>query len=167
MGDPLYHAPAGATKTMRVTIVTLVFLLLAAVASAQDCDAQVELIADGNLARGDGWETRCVGHRPTLLNEPDDAYAGLGGNWHYRWKNGPAVCVYTTADRARQDSIGGGRLLSYGNSNRDQPRGGTYWVAEVDAGYFTWGVIGTCLQNIVPSCTGRCGDYERPGDGVF
>ena len=39
MGDPLYHVPAGApSKPMRAAIVTLMFLLLAAVASANAND---------------------------------------------------------------------------------------------------------------------------------
>ena len=174
MGDPLYHAPSGATKTMRVTVVTLAFLVLAAIASAQDCPSNtfIERIADGLGAR-DGWETLCVSNSPNhadrLITRPGIAYAGLGGNFHYRWKSGGAVCVYTAADRAGTHSIGGGRLLTFGNSNRDQPRGGTYFVAEVDAGYRTFAVIAPhgCEDEWIPVCRGRCGDNVRPGDGVY
>ena len=152
---------------MKTLATALVLCLLPALAGAQDATcAEIERWGDASgHAEWTSLSVPCGGRRLVT-----SAVVRNQGNWHYRWKSGGGVCVYTTSDQDGQHSIGGGRLLTYGNSNRNAPRGGTYFVAEIDAGYWTHAVHAPhgCPGEWVPACRGRCGDYVRPGqEGVY
>ena len=160
--------PAGGGRQVRTAAIAFAIALLPALAGAQDASCAV-IERWGDASGHAEWTALPVpcGQRVLLTSA---VIGNNQGNWHYRWKSGGGVCVYTTADQAGQHSIGGGRLLTYGNSNRDAPRGGTYFVAEVDGGYWTWAVMAPhgCEGSWVPVCRGRCGDYVRPGqEGVY
>ena len=146
-----------------VFLMLLAFALgFACNASAQDhCETAIERWVEG-WYNTDPWQVLCI-QEDAIIWRPIAA----GGNSHYRWKRGAAVCVYTTADHDGHTGRGGGRLLAAGNSDRDAPIGGTYWVAEIDHGYWTRAVPGTCESNNVPACSGRCGDDVTPGSGPF
>ena len=82
MGDPLYHAPCCPTsKTLRAAIVTLLFLLLAAVASAHHPDRDLEERRTDRAAEYEYGVEVCLGTWIARNNWGEHSPFRPGG-WH-------------------------------------------------------------------------------------